>query len=731
MNRRAKEKKRKSFTPKMQAKLLLVFCVITILLVALMGRLIYIMQTDGERFAKQVLSRQTYVSSVLPYKRGDILDRNGTILARSELHYRLILDPLLLNEAKDNITPTVNAVSKSFGMEPETITSILEEKPNSRYVIVQKNLNYDAVQSFKAIMEEDNTIKGVWFEEEYVRSYPYKTLACDVLGFTSADNTGYWGIEEYYNNELNGTNGREYGYYDADLNIERIVKKAENGNNIVSTIDANAQRIIQEHIAKFNTEFGSKNIGVLVMNPNNGEVLAMASNQEYDLNSPRDLSGSYTEDQLAGMNEDQKMEALNTLWRNDVISYIFEPGSTFKPVTIAAGLEENVLHVEDTFFCDGGETINGVHVKCSKVTGHGEVTLEQALMLSCNDALMQIGAIEGKNIFYRYQNSFGFGKKTGIDLPGEESGLTQSVDKVVPIDLATNSFGQNISVTMLQLVSAYSSLVNGGFYYQPHVVKKVVNDKGATVKEFDGLLVKQTVSEETSEFLQEATYQTVEAGTAGGAKVEGYAIGGKTGTAQKIPRTDKTYIVSFIGQAPAINPEIVIYVMIDEPQNVVKQANSAIATEFAGRIMKQLLPALGIYPEGDIDYLLTDDEKTANSNTTNGTTTGGISTNGTTTGGNPASGNTTAGNTGSAGSSQNNSNTGNSGDEENTGNTTNENGNNPDDLQSGEQESNAENGDNAAVEGSTNPEDTGNADTEEIQDPGSGNENEFNADALE
>ncbi len=714
----------KKFTSKMQAKLLLVFCVITVLLIGLMGRLIYIMQTDGERFAKQVLSRQTYISSVLPYKRGDILDRNGTVLARSELHYRLILDPLQLREAEESITPTADAISQSFGMEPEAVTSVLEEKPESRYVILQKNLNYDAVQSFKALMEEDKKIKGVWFEEEYVRSYPYKTLASDVLGFTSADNTGYWGIEEYYNNELNGTNGREYGYYDADLNIERIVKKAENGNNIVSTIDANAQRIIQEHIAKFNTEYGSKNIGVLVMNPNNGEILAMASNQEYDLNSPRDLSGIYTEEQLTGMNEDQKMEALNTLWRNDVISYIYEPGSTFKPVTIAAGLEENVLHVEDTFYCDGGETFKGVPnpVKCSKVTGHGEITLEQALMLSCNDALMQIGAREGKNIFYRYQNSFGFGKKTGIDLPGEESGLTKSADKVVPIDLATNSFGQNVSVTMVQLASAYSSLVNGGFYYQPHVVKKVVNDKGATVKEFDGLLVKQTVSEETSEFLQETTYQTVEAGTAGGAKVEGYAIGGKTGTAQKIPRAAKTYIVSFIGQVPAINPEIVIYVMIDEPQNVVKQANSAIATEFASRIMKQLLPALGIYPEGDIDYLLTDDENTTNSNTN---------------GGNTTSGNTTAGNTGSAGDLQNNSNTNtgngdNTGNENNTGNTTNENGNNPDDIQNSEQERNTENEDNAASEGTVeNPEDTENAGNEDVQDPDTGSENEFNADALE
>jgi len=602
----------KKFNSQMQARLLLVFCVVTLLLVGLMARLIYINQTNGERYAKHVLSRQTYVSSVLPYKRGDILDRNGTVLARSELQYKLILDPKLLILNEDNIAPTITALSKNFEIEAETIQSILEEKPNSQYVIVLKNLQYDKVQAFEAMMEEDDTILGVWFEEEYVRSYPYKTLASDVLGFTSADNKGFWGIEEYYNDELNGTNGREYGYYDSTLDIERIVKKAVNGNSVVSTIDANAQRIIQKHIIEFNEEFGSKGIGVLIMNPNNGEIIAMASNQEYDLNNPRNLEGIYTEEELAAMTEEQKTQALNTLWKNDIISSSFEPGSTFKPVTIAAALEEAIVTKEDTYYCDGVEVIGSSKIKCSKRVGHGELTLMQALMFSCNDALMQIAAKEGKSIFYRYQNSFGFGKKTGIDLPGEEAGIIKAVDSAGATDLATNSFGQNLNTTMIQMAAAYSSLVNGGYYYRPHTVKQIVNDSGATVKEFDELLVRETVSEETSEFIQQSMYQTVEAGTAGGAKVEGYAIGGKTGTAQKLPREAKTYVVSFLGQVPAINPEIVIYVIIDEPQNVVKQADSSIATKFASGIMKEVLPAVGIYPEGDIDYLLPSEENAGN-----------------------------------------------------------------------------------------------------------------------
>jgi stage V sporulation protein D (sporulation-specific penicillin-binding protein) len=600
----------KSFNSRMQARLLLVFCVISLLLVGLMGRLIYIIQVNGDRYTKQVLSRQSYVSAVLPFKRGEILDRNGTVLARSELQYRLILDPRLLILNDEYITATKTALKDHFNIENEIIESILKEKPDSQYAIVAKNLKYDAVQSFKDLMSSDegDDIIGVWFEEEYVRNYPYNALACDVLGFTSTDNTGYWGIEEYYNEELNGTNGREYGYYDSNLNIERIVKKAVNGNSIVSTIDANVQRIIQEHIVAFNNEFGSKGIGILIMNPNTGEIIAMASNQEYNLNKPRSLEGIIAEDLLSAMTDEEKTKALNALWKNDVISSSFEPGSTFKPMTIAAALEESIVTENNTYICDGGEQVGDSYIHCSLRSGHGEITLGQALMFSCNDALMQIVTQEGKDIFHRYQSSFGFGAKTGIDLPGEAAGIIFPLENLNITELATSSFGQAFNTTMIQMSAAFSSLVNGGNYYEPSVVKQIVNDSGATVQEFDRLLVRQTVSEETSEFIQKYMYQTVEAGTAHGAQVEGYAIGGKTGTAQKLPRDAKTYVVSFLGCAPAINPEMVIFVMIDEPQNVVKQADSSIATKFASRIMAEVLPVLGIYPEGDIDYLLPSEE---------------------------------------------------------------------------------------------------------------------------
>ncbi len=620
----ANTKTSRTFNSRMQARLLLVFCVVTLMLIGLMGRLIYINRTDGDRYAKQVLSRQSYVSAILPYRRGDILDRNGTVLATSELQYKLILDPYILLLNEDYIEPTMKALEDSFAVDREEFQKILEDKPKSQYVVVLKSLQYSAVKSFEALRDKkDSKITGVWFEQEYVRSYPYKTLACDVLGFTSADNKGFWGIEEYYNSELNGINGREYGYYDAELNIERIVKKAVNGNSVITTIDANVQRILQEKIIKFNSEIGSKSIGILVMNPNNGEILGMASDQEYDLNNPRSLEGFYTEEEISAMTEEQKMEILNTLWKNDTISSGFEPGSTFKPVTIAAALEEGIIHMDDTYYCDGGQQVGSSYIHCSKRTGHGEITLGQALMVSCNDALMQIAELTGRNIFYDYQGNLSYGQKTGIDLPGEEGGLIISESGLNATELATSSFGQSFTTTMVQMAAAFSSLVNGGYYYQPHVVKKIVNENGATVEETKGLLVRQTVSKKTSEFLQEYLYQTVEAGTAQKAGVEGYSIGGKTGTAEKQPRDADTYVVSFLGCAPAINPEMVIFVMIDEPQNVERQADSSIATKFASEILNEILPALGIYPDGEIDYLLPEEEGTeGTSENSQGTTQG-------------------------------------------------------------------------------------------------------------
>lgn len=604
----------------MQAKLLLVFCVVIIALFVLVGRLVYINRTDGERYTKRVLSQQTYTSKVLPYQRGSIVDRNGTVLATSEKVYNLILDAKYLNRDEKYLKPTIAAVTECF---PEITSDILMDfvtnRSDSQYIILHKGYSYDQMMLFKEKAASDSDIQGIWFEEEYVRKYPYNTLASDAIGFTSSGNVGNWGIEQFYNDRLNGTNGIEFGYIDQELKLERTIKPAINGNTIVSTIDANVQGIVQNHIKAFNEEFGSKNIGVLIMNPNNGEILAMASNEEYDLNNPTDLKPFYTEEEIAGMNEEDKLNALNTIWRNFVISDTYEPGSTFKPFTIAAGLEESIINQEDTFYCDGYELVGGWRIKCSKREGHGIISLTQALMYSCNDALMQIAAKEGKQLFYDYENFFGFGHKTGIDLPGEASGILVPEENIGVTDLATSSFGQTFNTTMIQLATGFSSLINGGYYYEPHMVKQILNADGGIVENIDRVLVKETVSAETSKFIKESMYLTVEDGTAKHAQVTGYAVGGKTGTAQKYPRVDKTYLVSFIGAVPADDPEIVIYVVIDEPQNVVKQADSSIATKFASKVLTDILPFLELYPSVDVEESINITIPVLPSTTVNGT----------------------------------------------------------------------------------------------------------------
>lgn len=596
-----RREKSKKFTSRMQASLLLVFCAIVVLLAALMVRLVYIVQTDGDKYAKQVLSKQTYISSVLPFKRGDIVDCNGTVLATSSLEYKLILDPKLLLEDEDCIKPTINALEKNFSISADTIKGILKDKADSQYIILLKNLKYDKVQKFKAKQKKNSKINGIWFEEYYVRSYPYKTLACDVIGFSNTYNQGYYGIEEYYNEVLNGTNGREYGYYDSELDIDHIVKNAVDGNSVITTINADVQRIIQENMIKFNKKYGSEGIGMLVMNPNDGSVIAMAYNKEYDLNNPSSLTGIYSDKKIAAMSEKKKTKTLQELWKNDVISHNFEPGSTFKPVTVAAALEENLVSDKSTFFCDGGETKGGTYIKCSH--HHGLLTLGETIEYSCNDAMMQIAELEGKNIFYKYETDFGFGQKTGIDLPGEEAGqlIEKSMLRKNSSYLATSSFGQSTTATMIQVAAMFSSVVNGGYYYQPHVMQSIVNDNGATVREYDKVLVRKTISEQTSKLLQKYLYRTVEEGTGTGAKVKGYTIGGKTGTAETIPRGTDDRVVSFIGCSPAINPTVVLYVVIDTPKNVPKQSASY-ATELAGEVFNKILPVLGVYPDGDINY---------------------------------------------------------------------------------------------------------------------------------
>lgn len=586
-----KKKKKKKFGLFMQQNLLICFLLVVLIFVGLIVRLIYLNYSDGDKYEKRVLSQQTYMSNAIAYKRGAILDRNGTVLADSIHVYNLILDPLKMRLKEEYLKPTLEALQQCFDVEEEEVRKILEEKPKSQYVVFRKSLESEKVEKFQALADEDKNIQGVWFEDNYKRVYPYKSLACDVIGFASAGMST--GIESYYDEQLTGEDGREYGYFDSDLNLERVVKEATNGHTIVSTLDANIQQIVEKQVAKFNKDIGSANTAVLVMNPKNGEIIAMTSGEQYDLNNPRDLIPFYKKKQIAKMSEEDKLEALNKLWRNFVVSDTYEPGSTFKPVTVAAALEEGLVSPKSTFYCGGVKNVSGSHIHCASRNGHGTITLAQSLMFSCNVALMDMGEKLKSNAFYRYQTNFMFGSRTGIDLPAETTGYIFKEENLGSTELATSSFGQGFNSSMIQIASAFSSLINGGSYYQPHVLKELQSDKGATIETKTAKLIKKTVSSETSSIITNSLFETVENGTATAAKVEGYQIGGKTGTAEKLPRGSKKYLVSFIGFAPVEDPEVVIYVVVDEP-DVADQAHSTFASELFQKIASEVYPFLSI-----------------------------------------------------------------------------------------------------------------------------------------
>lgn len=590
----------------MQKKLVLLFVAIILAFVFLIGRITYINAANGEDYTRIVLDQQQYDSRTIPFKRGDIVDRNGTKMATSERVYNVILDVKVMTSDEDSIEPTIQVLKDCFEIDEEEVRDLIEESPSSRYNILKKGVDYETYKKFEAIDEDDENypdVAGIWLEEDYVRTYPYNTLASDVIGFTVDGNVGSNGIEASYNNTLNGTDGREYGYLDETSTVERTVKEAVNGDTVMSTIDLQVQSIVEKHILEFNEQHkneasageGSKNTAVIVMNPQNGEILAEASYPNYDLNQPRDLTKYYTQETIDAMSDEEQLETLNSLWNNFCVSDTYEPGSTFKPFTIAAGLETGILTGDETYYCGGVLHVGDHDIHCSNRDGHGTQTLKQALENSCNVALMEIGEALGAEEFCRYQELFGFGEYTGIDLPGEgeTSGLLYTPENMDAASLATNAFGQNFNVTMTQLAASFCSLINGGNYYEPHVVKQIQDENGNVTENIDPVLVKKTISEETSEVIKDYMLGVVQEGTGSSAAVEGYDIGGKTGTAEKLPRGNGKYLVSFIGYAPQENPEVVVYVVVDEP-NVAAQASSSYATELASKIMSEIFPYLGI-----------------------------------------------------------------------------------------------------------------------------------------
>ncbi len=612
-----KRKKPKKFTIRMQKTLIMVMGFVVIAFIILLVRIFLIIENDSDRYTKRMLAQRTYVSNDLLYRRGDIVDRNGTTMAISVKVYDAVISPKDVIEDEKNGRYTISRVAEFFGIDESELNTAIHDRPKSQYYVIEgaKNLPAEKKEEFiqmkdetqtaysdakKAKTEKENlppVIVGVWFEEKYQRKYPLGTVASNIIGFTDNEQ-GSLGIESYYNSELSGSNGREYGYYDSELNLERTVKPAVNGNTIISSIDSNVQKKIEKKIAKYMKEPGAEHVAVMMMNPNNGEILAMASDSQFDPNNPRDLSAYYTENEVNAMSEDEKVKALSEMWKNFCISNTYEPGSTFKPFTVAAAMDEGVININTSYNCPGEIQVGDYRIGCANRIAHGVVNPKTALMQSCNVALMNIAAALGRTQFHRYVELYGFGRTTGIDLSGEEKGIIHSEESLNTVELATSSFGQTQNVTMVQMIAAFCSLINGGKYYQPHVVKEIVNEQGGVVEKMDGRVLRQTITSKTSDFVRDALLATVQDGTAKDAAVAGYEIAGKTGTAEKRPVEEKNYIVSFMGFAPYNNPQVAIYVLIDQP-HVEDQAHSTYATKFASEIMKEVFPFIGLYADNE------------------------------------------------------------------------------------------------------------------------------------
>ena len=659
-----KEKAKQKFTIGMKKKLVVLFVLVLLAFVGLGARLIAITKNNGEEYEKKVLSQQRYDSKTIPFKRGKILDCKNSVLAYSEKVYNVILDSTaFLRDDSKYVEPTLSALKKYFGDKIDTakLQTYAKDNPTSRYYILAKKLSYDEIRGFQELITPgndnyDSDVQGIWFEDDYIRKYPNNTLASDVIGFTNKkENEGMYGLEEYYNDVLNGTVGREYGYLDDDLKLERTTIPAEDGNDIVTTIDAHLQEIVEKYLNVYNDEFknnthagnGADNVGCIMMNVHTGEILAMASYPNFDLNNPWDTSklvgmpefiskkedvtdeqGNViktivkvekakdekgntvyiSQDQVDEFNSSDdaeinelKMLNLKALWKNFCVSDTYEPGSVSKPFTVAIGIESGTITGNESYDCPGYYEVGGHKIHCHNKNGDGTLTVAESIERSCNVAMMKISHAIGIQTFSKLQRNFGFGLKTNIDLAGESRTDTLvkragGDDGLTPTDLATYSFGQSYNCTMIEMITAFSSLVNGGYLYEPHVVKKIVSSSGSTIKNIEPRLLRQTISESTSKKIVEYcnTVVTGEHGTGKTARPVGFMIGGKTGTAETVPRNKRDYVVSFMGYAPADNPEIAIYVVVDRP-NYPVQDDAKRATYIVHNVLTEALPYLN-YP---------------------------------------------------------------------------------------------------------------------------------------
>ena len=559
-------------------KVMIVFVAVFFIMMFLIGRLVYLMIFCSEYYgnkAENLHERERDIKAA----RGKLLDANGTVLATN----KSVCTISVIHNQIEEPGKVIEMLVRELGIPEETARKRVEKVSSIERVKtnVAKETG-DAVRAYG--------LSGVKVDEDYKRYYPYGTLASKVLGFTGADNQGILGLEVKYDEYLQGTNGKILTLTDArGIEIENAREsrlEPVNGYDLCLSLDRNIQMYCEQAAKKVCTKKSADSVSVIVMNPQNGELMAMVNYPEFDLNDPFTLAGDTGETVSA----EEKQDLLNKMWRNQCISDTYEPGSTFKIITAAAALEEGVVKLDDTFYCPGYKIVEDRRIRCARTTGHGAETFETGIMNSCNPVFMELGERLGAENFVGYFKQFGLLSKTNIDLPGEAGTIMHKTENIGPVELATISFGQSFQITPIQLVTTVSSIINGGTRVTPHFGVSVQDADGNTVKTFSYETHENICTAETSETMRYLLEKVVSEGTGKNAKIEGFSIGGKTATSQTLPRSDHKYISSFLGFAPADNPQVLVLVVINNPQGI--YYGGTIAAPVAKEIFENILPYL-------------------------------------------------------------------------------------------------------------------------------------------
>lgn len=545
------------------------------------GRVLYMKVVHGAEYEAAAKNQQINRYDItIPPNRGSILDRNNQVLAISTTVYNVALDSLQLAEVAEQYPEeqekTLTTLCEYFPeLDYNTLKQYVTVNPETGELYMNNHWKYLVKGIERSVKEELEAmnLKGVYFEKSSQRSYPLNSSACHLVGFTRGD--AQWGLEGYYNSYMEGTPGRSFILYNGADSVVHQDYDAKDGDTIITTIDYNIQKIAEEVVAETAAEWPAKNVAAMVMDPYTGEIYAMAESHSFDLNNPNEIpewetDTKYTEnwDQLSS---EEQLEYLNTMWKNFCVSDTYEPGSIFKPMLVAAALEEGVITPNSTFQCNGYTDIGGYRIKCNLVSGHGNINVEQIMAQSCNMGVIQIANLLGADKFYEYQREFGFGDYTGIDLPGEAAGQLHSKESIGPTELATMSFGQTFNCTSIQVIAAFSSLINGGNLVKPHVVSQIVDADGNVVLENDTEVVRRVISEKTSAYMRTALKATVENGLAKKLEIDGYSISCKTGTAQQGSReTNDLWTLSNMSYFPAENPKYIVFTVINQPSDYVE-----------------------------------------------------------------------------------------------------------------------------------------------------------------